>query len=96
MNRSGAARAPFLDLEVVPCPDALQRESLSLDRWKTPPPKPGNDGKHNARMHAVDVHVVDPLDRVVAPGDHVVIAHRLHAVLRGGSCPATAFKPICG
>jgi hypothetical protein len=34
-------------------------------------------------LHAVEVHIGDTGDRVVAPGDHVLVADRVHAPLLG-------------
>nr|WP_257909497.1 hypothetical protein [Janibacter limosus] len=57
--------------------------SLSLARWKTPPPKPGKDGKLSAALDAVDVHVLDAGLGLVATGDHVLVADRLGAEVLG-------------
>jgi hypothetical protein len=43
----------------------------------------GEGGEAARRVHPVDVHVLDPLDRVVAARDHVIEAQRLEAVLLG-------------
>jgi hypothetical protein len=48
MSRSGAVAHHSSSWKSFQARTHSSASSLSFARWNTPPPKPGNDGKHNA------------------------------------------------
>ncbi len=77
----GVGGAPLVDGEVVPGLDARVGEVLVLHVEERRAGEPGQRGEAELGLHAVLVHVLDPLVDVVATGSHLVEAHRIEADL---------------
>ncbi len=68
-----ALPGPLLDHPVVVGPDAGQPEVLVLGLGEGLPAEPGEGGEGQRTLDSVDVHVRQPLDRVVAAWAHLVV-----------------------
>ena len=69
---------PLLEVEVVPRLDAELGQLLVRGSTERAAGKSRERRVAAGGLDTVDVHVLDPRFRVVAAGDHVVVAHRLH------------------
>src|SRR6202012_455325 len=74
----GSVAAPFVKDEVVVCADAELREVLVLGLMKCAAGEPAEVREAQLRPHALDIHVLDAVGDVVTPGQHVVVAARVH------------------
>ncbi len=74
MNRLRGGGAPLVEEEVVPGLGAEpgQFHVLALEEQRAG--ELGELREAQRRLHPVEVHVLHPLDRVVAAGDHVLVA----------------------
>src|SRR5882762_5417034 len=72
---------PLVHLKVVPRADALEGEFLVLGSMKHAPAEARKGGKAQRCVNAIDVHILYPLTRVVAAGQHLFVTHGLHAIV---------------
>ena len=75
--------APFVEHEIVECRHARQRRVAVLPLQEDGSREPGEGGKAQRRFDSVEVHVGQPLHRVVAAGQHLIEARRVDAVILG-------------
>ena len=77
--RCGGVGAPLVEDEVVVGADAELREVLVLGGEKRAAGEAAEVREAQLGPDALDVHVLDAVGDVVTPGQHVVVAARVHA-----------------
>ena len=75
-------RTPFVERPVVVGLDALEGEGAILPLEEDRPREPWERREVEAGLDTVEVHVQHAGDRVVTPGEHVVVARRVEPPLR--------------